>query len=175
MLSMSRTQNSPLLFQSGGLPIVSSMNTPPQSMLGAAVNRLRSSQSGRTLATAQPLGGFPGKRTVRNAVGRNKANFYRFTLDNLSNIRLSFRNRAGNSITSAILNEQGQVVSLGKNRLSQRIKAGDTVDRTYRQLPTGTYFLRVLSRNAGENAYRLTLAASNTSRDFPGCGCGRSS
>jgi hypothetical protein len=151
------------------------METFPNSVVGAAVNRLRSSQSGRTLATAQPLGSFPGKRTVRNAVSRNRANFYRFTLDNLSNVRLSFRNRAVNSMTSAILNEQGQVVSLGKNRLSQRIKAGDSIERTYRQLPSGTYVLRVVSRSKGENAYRLTLAASNTSRDFPGCGCGRSS
>jgi hypothetical protein len=162
-----------------GLSIGASIPTTPNqtaSFFGStSAKKARSSSIGRTITTARPFAVFPGKRTVRNNVGRNNPNFYRFTVDNVSNLRLTFKNRAKNSIVSRVLNEQGQVISLGKNRLSQRVRSGDTFERTYKRLPSGTYFLQVTSQGKGQNAYRLTLGVSNTTGVFPGCGCGQSS
>lgn len=139
----------------------------------ASAKESSSNRVGRTLATARSLGLFPGRRNVRNQVGRKVTNFYRFTLNELSNVRLSFQNRSQSSIVGRLLNEQGQVVSLGRNRLSERVRAGEMVKRSFEAIPSGTYYLKVSSRGAGKNAYRLTLAASNTV-PFP-CGCGQSS
>ncbi|WP_416669704.1 hypothetical protein [Egbenema bharatensis] len=126
---------------------------------------------GRTLGTARLLGLFPGRRTVRANVGRQNANFFRFTLNELSNLRLTFRNRSQASIVGSLLNEQGQLVSLGRNRLSERVRSGETLKRAYQGLPSGTYYLRLNSRAQGRNAYQLTLAVANTRPNLP-CGCG---
>jgi hypothetical protein len=138
----------------------------------AAAQTLRSSSVGRTLGTARLLGLFPGRRAIRQFVGRQNPNFLRFTLNDRSDVRLTLRNRSQSNIVGALLNEQGQLVSLGRNRLSSRIPAGETLKNTFEGLPSGTYYLRIRSRAQGRNTYQLTLAARNTVLNLP-CGCGR--
>jgi hypothetical protein len=157
-----------------GPTIASRLVQPPTQTPASFVRSaqaLRSvNNSGRTLGTARLLGLFPGRRTVRANVGRQNSSFFRFALNELSNVRLTFKNRSQSSMVGELLNEQGQLVSLGRNRLSERVRSGETLRRAYQGLPSGTYYLRIRSRAQGKNAYQLTLAAVN--RPNLPCGCG---
>lgn len=133
--------------------------------------RASAADPGGTPSTAQVLGGFPGKRSVRNTVSRRDKDVYQLTLSDLSTVKLTFKNRSKANLFGAILDSQGKVFSLRRNKLSISAKAGEEFNDSYEELPAGTYFLRVQTRSGGKNAYRLTLAVSNTFPSLPDCGC----
>lgn len=136
-----------------------------------SLRQFRASDPGGTLATARSLGNFSGKRKTRETVGKADKDFYQLTFGDLTDFRVTLRNRSGVDVFGDILDSQGQVVTFGGDRLSIKVKSGQAIENFYEALPSGTYFLRIRSQGSGKNTYQLQLSAANTFPSLPDCGC----
>lgn len=165
-----------LLRQSGGFSSAALPTEQNFLAAGATFNQAgkkarASSDPGGTLATARSLGSFPGKRSMRNTVGRQDKDFYQIVLSDVSDLRLTLSNRSAATVSGSLLNSQGQVLSAATNSKMKRVSAKKEAKGIYRELAAGTYYLRVQSQQDGQHSYRLSLSAANTFPDFPDCGC----
>lgn len=141
------------------------------SPLELSLRSFGASDPGGTLATARSFGLFSGKRRIKQTVGKKDKDFYQFAFNDLTDLRLTLTNRSKGNIFGDILDSQGQIVTFKGDRLSIKVKSGEAIENFYEELPSGTYFLRVRSREAGKNTYKLKLSAANTFPSLPDCGC----
>lgn len=141
------------------------------SALHVSLRQFRASDPGNNLATARSLGSFPGKRQIRETTSKKDKDFYQLSFGDLTDLRLTLRNRSGADIFGEILDSQGQVFTFKGDRLSVKVAAGKTVENLYETLPSGLYYLRIRSSGDSKNTYQLKLSANNTFPSLPDCGC----
>lgn len=141
------------------------------SSLQFSLRQSRASDPGDTLSTARSLGIFPGKRRIKETVGKKDRDLYQFSVNDLTDLRITLKNRSNANLFGEILDSEGQVFTFKGDKLSVKVKPGKALGNFYEELPSGVYFLRIRSRGSGKNTYQLKLSASNT---FPSldCGCG---
>lgn len=139
--------------------------------LQSSLRQFRASDPGGAMTTARSLGNFSGKRKIKQTVGKADKDFYQLTFGDLTDFRVTLRNRSRVDMFGDILDSQGQVVTFGGNRLSIKVKSGQAIENFYEALPSGTYFLRIRSQGSGKNTYQLQLSAANTFPSLPDCGC----
>ena len=127
--------------------------------------------AGDTKATATALGIFPSTRTVRESVSRSDSDFYSFTIDAVSNVKVSFLNRSPEPIYKAVLNENGSFYVSQRKPQSGNIAPREETLSTYRRLRPGTYYIKLQSRTAVASSYKLSVAITTTPPEVD-CGCG---
>jgi len=142
------------------------------SSLRFSLRQSRASDPGDTLSTARSLGTLPGKRRIKETVSRKDKDVYQFSLSDLTDLQITFRNRSKANLFGEILDSEGKVFTFKGNRLTTKIKSGESLENFYEELPSGIYFLRIRSRGSGKNTYQLKLSASNVFPSAPDCGCG---
>ncbi|NJO42532.1 MAG: hypothetical protein HC769_22090 [Cyanobacteria bacterium CRU_2_1] len=138
----------------------------------SAKNRPRASEPGGTLPTARSLGTLPGKRAARNTVSKRDTDIFSLTLNDLGNVTVTVKNLSKVNLFASFLDNRGRVLSYEGNRQFTSLNPGEELKTTYEGIAAGTYYLRFQSRDNGNNAYKLTLSASNTFPAVPDCGCG---
>lgn len=127
--------------------------------------------AGNTKATATALGTFPGTRTVRDSVSRSDSDFYSFTIDAVSNVKLAFLNRSSNPIYKAVLNENGSFYISQRKPQAGNIAPREETLSAYRRLRPGTYYVKLQSRAAAASSYRLSMSITTVPPEAD-CGCG---
>jgi len=127
--------------------------------------------AGNTKTTATSLGIFPGARTVQDSVSRGDSDFYSFTIDAVSNVKISFLNRSKSPIYKAVLNEDGSFYfSLRKPQAGNVLPRAETFS-AYRRLRPGTYYIKLQSSSTDVSSYKLSVSITNTPPEVD-CGCG---
>lgn len=142
------------------------------SSLQRSLRQFKASDPGDTLSTARSLGIFPGKHRIKETVGKRDKDLYQFSTNDLTDLRITLRNRSKANLFGEILDSQGKVFTFKSDKLFVKVKPGKTLENFYEELPSGVYFLRIRSRGQGKNTYQLKLSASNTFPSAPDCGCG---
>ncbi|HEY9629963.1 MAG TPA: hypothetical protein V6C84_21945 [Coleofasciculaceae cyanobacterium] len=127
--------------------------------------------AGNTKTTATSLGTFPGKRTVRDSVSRGDSDFYSFTLDVVSNVKVSFLNRSQNPIYKAVLKEDGSFYLSRRKAQAGIVEPRDETLSPYRRLRPGTYYIKLQGRTAASSNYTLSVNITNSPAEVD-CGCG---
>jgi hypothetical protein len=127
--------------------------------------------AGNTRATATSLGTFPGGRTLRDSVSRSDSDFYSFTIDAVSNVKISFLNRSKDPIYKAVLNENGSFYFSQRKPQAGNIEPREEAFSSYRRLRPGTHYIKLQSRSAATSSYKLSVTITNTPPEAD-CGCG---
>jgi hypothetical protein len=160
------------------LNIATNIATKAQSRLSSLHSNLQSlnrSASNGTLATAQPLGSFPGgKATVKDTVGQgNPTDFMQIDLTENSRIRLVLNNRSQTRLTAALLNATGAVANVRNGRQILAVTGGQKGETLFTGVKPGTYYLRIKSPASGSNSYEANLFFNRTGGPAPlPCDCG---
>ena len=150
-----------------------------QSSLGGSGSKTKTSfrlsraidRAGNTQATATSLGVFPGALSLRDSVSRQDADFYSFTFDAASNVRIKLSNTSRqDSLSRAVLLESGKVFTSKRKPQTSNLKPREAIDNTYRSILPGTYLLKIQSRSPGETQYKLSISISTAPPEDCGCG-----
>lgn len=121
------------------------------------------SNPGSTIPTAFNLGAFSGTFIGKEYVGSlDEADFYRVTLNDISNIQASVRATSANTRIQLIrdlnnngLVDNGEIVASDTNFSSQFLSSIN------QDVPPGTYFIKVEPRSPGQSTlYELNLVAT---------------
>jgi len=118
---------------------------------------------GNILATARNLGAVAGTVTAREYVGvLDSLDAYRFTLNDLSNIQVSVQATSTNTQIQLVRDINGNgLVDNGEVIVSETNFSSTNLSRFTQDLPAGTYFITVASRNASASTlYELNLVAT---------------
>ena len=130
-----------------------------------------SDRAGNTQTAATSLGVFPGARSLRDSVSRQDADFYSFTFDATSNVRIQLSNSSRqDSLSRAVLLENGKVLTSKRKPQTSSLKPREAIDNTYRSILPGTYLLKIQSRSPGETQYKLSISISTAPPEDCGCG-----
>ena len=130
-----------------------------------------SDQGGNTLATPTSLSAFPGTYSLRDSVSRQDADFYSFTFNEVSNVRIQLSNSSRqNSLSRTVLFVDGKVFTSKRKPQTGSLKPHQAIDDTYRQILPGTYLLKIQSRSPGETQYKLSISISTAPPEDCGCG-----
>ena len=128
-------------------------------------------QAGNTQTTATSLGIFPGVRSLRDSVSRQDADFYSFTFDAASNVRIQlFNSSRKDSLSRTVLLASGTVYTSKRQQQTGSLKPREAIDDTYRAILPGTYLLKIQSRSPGETQYKLSISVSTVPPEDCGCG-----
>lgn len=147
--------------------------TPPQQNLPRLSNRFRAADlGGNSIATATSPGTFPGKTVVRDTVSRKDPDFFKLTFIGESNIRLTFQNLSKSTLVGSILNSRGKALRYDGDLQATDISSGKSLKSFYKNIPAGTYYLRIQSQDQQPSAYKLSLGIVTPSLTPPDCGCG---
>jgi hypothetical protein len=176
--------------QNNGAGTTSSLNLPSnravgdrssslltRSLYSIAAKPRATGTSNNTLTTASALGTFTGRRTIKDTVGKttDPVDLFSFQVADTSKLKLSFQNNSKASITSAVLDAQGNVLFYNGRKQSSSVKSGVTSETQYGGVTPGTYYLKIQSKAKGDSPYKLTLAinkqGSGSIEPLP-CGCG---
>jgi hypothetical protein len=114
---------------------------------------------GNTLATASDLGVFSGTRPLRDYVGPlDTTDFYRFTLNDLSNLQITRIGSSRNPEVQLIRDSNNNgLIDSGEIFLSDNSFA-IVSNRATTDLPVGTYFIRVEAQSP--ISYEMTLVGT---------------
>lgn len=118
---------------------------------------------GNILATARNLGAVAGTVTAREYVGvLDSLDAYRFTLNDLSNIQVSVQATSTNTQIQLVRDINGNgLVDNGEVIISETNFSSTNLSRFTQDLPSGTYFITVASRNTSASTlYELNLVAT---------------
>ncbi|WP_448596780.1 PPC domain-containing protein [Thermoleptolyngbya sp.] len=118
---------------------------------------------GNTLATARSLGAVAGTVTAREYVGvLDDLDAYRFTLNDLSNVQVSVQATSANTRIQLVRDINGNgLVDDGEVIVSETNFSSTNLSRFTQDLPAGTYFITVASRNTNASTlYELNLVAT---------------
>ncbi len=118
---------------------------------------------GNILATARNLGAVAGTVTAREYVGvLDDLDAYRFTLNDLSNIQVSVQATSANTRIQLVRDINGNgLVDNGEVIVSETNFSPANLSRLTQDLPAGTYFITVASRNASDSTlYEMNLVAT---------------
>ncbi|MFQ3629239.1 MAG: hypothetical protein SNJ81_16885, partial [Cyanobacteriota bacterium] len=121
------------------------------------------SDPGNTLPTARDLGVFSGTFIAKEYVGRlDEADFYKITLNDISNLQVSARATSTNTRVQLIrdLNNNG-LVDNGEILASDTNFSSTFLSSINQDVPSGTYFIKVEPRDSGQSTlYELNLVAT---------------
>jgi len=118
---------------------------------------------GNILATARNLGAVAGTVTAREYVGvLDDLDAYRFTLNDLSNVQVSVQATSANTRIQLVRDINGNgLVDNGEVIVSETNFSSANLSRFTQDLPAGTYFITVASRNASDSTlYEMNLVAT---------------
>ncbi|WP_448601889.1 PPC domain-containing protein [Thermoleptolyngbya sp.] len=118
---------------------------------------------GNILATARNLGAVAGTVTAREYVGvLDDLDAYRFTLNDLSNVQVSVQATSANTRIQLVRDINGNgLVDNGEVIVSETNFSSTNLSRFTQDLPAGTYFITVASRNASDSTlYEMNLVAT---------------
>ncbi|GAB4470701.1 MAG: hypothetical protein OHK0037_29650 [Elainellaceae cyanobacterium] len=118
---------------------------------------------GNILASARDLGAVAGTVTAREYVGvLDNLDAYRFTLNDLSNIQVSVQATSTNTQIQLVRDINGNgLVDNGEVIVSETNFSSANLSRFTQDLPPGTYFITVASRNTSASTlYELNLVAT---------------
>jgi hypothetical protein len=132
------------------------------------ISRSRSADlAGNTKATATVLV-TPGSQTFRDVVSRRDSDFYSFTLDTASTVKISLVNQSKDSIFRAVFNGDGSVLTFKRQKQAGDIQSRQSSIAVYRAIRPGTYYLQ-LKGSASNSKYKLSISTTPADLD---CGCG---
>jgi hypothetical protein len=118
---------------------------------------------GNILATARNLGAVAGTVTAKEYVGvLDSLDAYRFTVNDLSNIQVSVQATSTNTQIQLVRDINGNgLVDNGEVIVSETNFSSANLSRFTQDLPAGTYFITVASRNTSASTlYELNLVAT---------------
>ncbi|GAB4151246.1 MAG: hypothetical protein Fur0046_30570 [Cyanobacteria bacterium J069] len=118
---------------------------------------------GNILASARNLGAVAGTVTAREYVGvLDSLDAYRFTLNDLSNIQVSVQATSTNTQIQLVRDINGNgLVDNGEVIVSETNFSSANLSRFTQDLPAGTYFITVASRNTSASTlYEMNLVAT---------------
>jgi hypothetical protein len=137
----------------------------------ASLRLARSSdRAGNTQAAATSLGTFPGARSLQDSVSAQDADFYSFTFDAVSNVRIQLVNSSRQDSLSRTVLVDGKVFTSKRTKQTGSLKPREAIDNTYRRILPGTYFLKIQSRSPGKTQYKLSISISTAPPEDCGCG-----
>jgi hypothetical protein len=136
------------------------------------VRRVRSSvDGGNTKGKATLLVKTSGSRTVRDAVRRQDVDYFSFKLDTVSNVKLTFLNRSGNSIVRTLIGPDGKVFTSKRTPQQGTLQPGGTLLSVYRRIRPGTYYIKLQGQSSSASQYKLDIAVTVPPPEAD-CGCG---
>ena len=157
----------------GKSTVVAGEMVTPRRTFPRLSNRFRAADlGGNSIATAISPGTFPGKTLIRDTVSRKDSDYFKLTFIGESNIRLTFQNLSKSTLTGSILNSRGKVLRYDGDLQATNLSSGKSLKSFYRDIPPGTYYLRIQSQDQQPGAYKLSLGIVTPSLTPPDCGCG---
>jgi Bacterial pre-peptidase C-terminal domain len=147
---------------------VNAFSTQQRASRRGATSRAIADLAGNTKATATVLT-TPGSQTFREFVSRRDSDFYRFTLDTASTVKISFLNQSKDSIFRAVFNGDGSVLTSKRQKQAGNIQSRQESIAVYRAIRPGTYYLQIKGGSASSSKYKLSISTTLAETD---CGCG---
>ena len=138
---------------------------------GLQLRKVRSSEGGNSKGKATALIKTSGSRTVRDSVSRKDVDYFSFTLDSVSNVKLTFLNRSGNDILRTLIVPEGKVFTSKRKPQQGTLQPGEQLLSVYKRIRPGTYYLKLQGQSSGASQYKLSLSVTVPPPETD-CGCG---
>lgn len=153
-------------------PLTASRPAGWRSERRAIANRFRSSSdgAGSTPSTATSLVVSSGSRTLRDTVSRRDLDFYSFTLNAVSTVKITLTNRSQIAIARTVFAPDGSILISRRARQQGDLAPRTALTSVYRSIRPGTYYLKLQGKSTGSSAYRLSLAVTIDPPEDCGCG-----